>query len=197
MFNWVHDLYILLTAKIPAPRTAMVLAVTALVLHLLMQPWDKEMTEMGLYAPVLAYLLGHMIAFSTNLPYALSKINPRSVIAMWLAFATALMMAPTMQWAQHAVSIGFLLQIAAFIVLYWFGDEDNQPLWFARDWKIGQRNAANWYVTRGLALVLLNETLISQGSPTDWIVGLCLGNVALHYLLFWTVLATHPFEDAE
>lgn len=195
MFGWLYDLYLLLTAKIPPPRTAMIIAVVALTTHLMMLPWEKELLEMGFFAPVIAYLCGHFFAFSVNLPNAATKVNGRAVLAAWLSFVTVLVLSPTLEWAQHAISIGFILQTIAFGVLFHFGGEDNQPLWFAQNWSIGKQNAANWYITRGLAMVLLNEILIADRNPTEWIVGLCLGAIALHYLMFWTVLATHPFED--
>lgn len=198
MPNWIIDLYLLVTARVPAPRSLMILASTALVVHLLMQPWSEELAEMGLFAPVLAYLAGHFAAFWTNLPDTVRSMNGRrgrSVLALWLSFATAIMMAPSLAWAQHTITLAFILQLMAFIVLYRLGGTDHQPGWFARDWHVGRRNAANWYITRGVGIILLNEALIRQGSPTDWIVGLSLGLIAMHYLMHWTILATHPFED--
>jgi hypothetical protein len=49
-------------------------------------------------------------------------------------------------------------------------------------------------VVRLVALILLNELAARHGTALDWIIAITLGPIALHYLMYWTILATHPYD---
>jgi hypothetical protein len=114
------------------------------------------------------------------------------LILIWLAAYAGVMALPSLAAAQAAFTLALAVYLCLFVVVFYLLDDGDKVGWFARDWTDGKRNAANWQVARIVALILLNEQAARYGTAFDWIVAITLGPIALHYLMYWTIFATHP-----
>lgn len=201
MPNWVIDIYVLLTSRVPIPRMLFLFSVITLSLFTLTSHHHAALKEVGLVLPVMCALFGHVAVVAVKMPASLQsyeRIGIRNaggkLILIWLAAYAGAMALPSLAVAQAALSLGIAVYLCMFVVVvFLFGDGDKVG-WFARDWDEGQRNAANWQVARLFALILLNELASRHGTAFDWIIAITLGPIALHYLMYWTILATHPYD---
>ena len=201
MPNWAFDLYALVTSRVPFPRGLVLLAIVSMTAFLLLHPWHTELTELGLPEPVvLALLAGWLANVSKTLPFVVSEIESvrqavGTTLLLTLSLSAFFLFAPQTIWVQHALSLFALTTVVLFV---WFYNTEgpNGFSWIGRNWEKGQRNAANWHVTSRVGWIVVNESLIRFGSPSDWLVGIVLSNIALHYLTYWTIIATHPYDDA-
>ncbi len=200
MHRWFDDIVWLLTRRLPFPKGGAAFAVAALAGYFLMLPWSEIIMETGLPHPAaLAFIIGYMALISVALEDTIRSLDRDRIahpdaIILPLTFVGVLFFLPSLAWVQHAVSIAVALWILAFIALYSSTGGPKTVPWFARDWRSGQRNAANWVVAERVAFIVINEALARHGTATDWIVGLALAFIALPYLRSWTIIATHP-ED--
>ena len=203
MPNWIIDIYVLLTSRVPIPRMLFLFSVITLSLFTLTGHHHETLAQIGLVLPVMCALFGHVAVIAVKMPETLEtyeQIGIRNaggkLILIWIAAYAGVMALPSLAAAQAALTLGIAVYVALFVVMfYMFGDGDKVG-WFARDWTDGQRNAANWHVARLVALMLLNEVTAKHGTPFDWIVAITLGPIALHYLMYWTIVATHPYDNA-
>lgn len=202
MPDWLLDIYVLVTSRVPRPRSLFLFAMVSLSSLLLIRPVGPAMSDAGIAPAALAVLLGYVAVVALNLPATLAKFErdkqaERTVLGVVLALCAGCVFAPSLIWVQHGISGLIAFYTLAFILLFMDRESRDTLPWFARDWTSGQRNAANWNVVRLVALILGNEALTRFGSGTDWVVGAALGPIAAHYLMHWTILATHPYEDEE
>ncbi len=202
MPDWVIDLYVLVTTRVPRPRSLFLFGIMGLSSYTLMQPFRDTLLAFGFFPAALAALLGYLAVVALNLPRVVSQMGSdgatsRIILSIVLAISAAALFAPNLTWVQHGVSGLIAIYTLAFIALFLSPQHRGGIGWFAVSWNTGQRNAANWHVVRLVGLILGNEAVIRFGSPTDWVVAMALGPIALHYLMHWTVIATHPYEDEE
>ena len=201
MPNWIIDLYVLLTSRVPIPRMLFLFSVITLSLFTLTAHHHASLTEIGLVLPVMCALFGHVAVIAVRMPDSLQTYDRIGIpnaggklILIWLAAYAGIMALPSLAVAQAAFSLAIAVYLSLFVVtVFMFGDGDKVG-WFARDWDEGQRNAANWHIVRLVALILLNELAAQYGTAFDWIVAITLGPIALHYLMHWTIVATHPHD---
>jgi hypothetical protein len=177
-------------------------SVITLSLFTLTAHHHETLAQIGLVLPVMCALFGHVVVIAVKMRETLQtyeKIGIRNaggkLILICLAAYAGAMALPSLAAAQAALTLGIAVYVALFVMFYMFGDGDKVG-WFARDWTDGQRNAANWHVARLVALMLLNEVTAKHGTAFDWIAAITLGPIALHYLMCWTIYATHPHDTA-
>lgn len=202
MPNWVFDIYVLLTTRVPIPRMLFLFSVITLSLFTLTAHHHAALNEIGLVLPVMCALLGHVAVVAVKMPDTLSTYEriglPNAgskLVLIWLAAYAGMMALPSLAAAQTALSLGLGIYLCLFVVVFYMLGNGDKIGWFARDWDEGQRNAANWQVVRLVALILLNELAARHGTAFDWIVAITLGPIALHYLMYWTIVATHPYKE--
>ena len=202
MPHWLIDIYVLLTSRVPLPRMLFLFSVITLSLFTLTAHHYETLAEFGLVLPVMCALVGHVAVIAVKLPESLNTYERIGIqnaggklILIWVAAYAGLMALPTLAVAQVALTLGIMIYLCLFVIVFYFFGDGDKVGWFARDWTDGKRNAANWHITRLVALILLNELSSRYGTPFDWIVAITLGPIALHYLMYWTILATHPYEE--
>lgn len=195
-------IYVLLTTRVPIPRMLFLFSVVTLSLFTLTAHHYETLAQIGLVLPVMCALFAHVAVVTVKLPDTLETFdriglrNPGGkLVLIWIAVYAGIMALPTLAAAQIALSLGIAVYLVLFVVVVYFWGDGDKVGWFARDWNDGQRNAANWQVARLTALIVLNEAAARHGTPLDWIIAITLGPIALHYLMYWTILATHPYEN--
>lgn len=200
MNSFLTDLFVLLTSRVPLPRNTMIFGLMTLIAYTLFAPHYAEFSEAGLILPVLCAVFGYVTVVSLNAPFTIrrltemneKRVGPKTFLAPFAVCACAIF-APSLASAQHAISIALGLTALLSLVLTYgnlLPEEDTPLLEEAR------RNAANWHIARLVALLLGNELVARNGTPTDWVIAMCLGPIALHYLMYWTIIATHPYDQA-
>jgi hypothetical protein len=201
MPHWLIDIYVLLTSRVPIPRMLFLFSVVTLSLFTLTAHHSAALSQVGLVLPVMCALFGHVTVVAVKLPDTLETFDRIGIpnasgklLLIWLAAYAGIMALPSLAVAQLALTLAITIYLALFVVTVYLFDDGGKVSWFARDWDEGQRNAANWNVIRLLGLILLNEAAARHGTAFDWIVAITLGAIALHYLMYWTILATHPYE---
>lgn len=199
MPNWVFDIYVLLTSRVPIPRMLFLFSVITLSLFTLTAHHHAALAEIDLVLPLMCALLGHVAVIAVKMPDSLDTYerigipNPGSkLILICLAAYAGAMALPSLAAAQAALTLGITIYLSLFVLVFYVVGDGDKIGWFARDWNDGQRNAANWQVVRLVALILLNELAARHGTAFDWIIAITLGPIALHYLMYWTIVATHP-----
>ena len=199
MPNWVVDIYVLLTSRVPIPRMLFLFSVITLSLFTLTAHHHATLAELDLVLPVMCALFGHVAVVAVQMPASLQtfeRIGIRKaggkLILVCLAAYAGVMALPSLAVAQTALSLGIGVYLCMFVLVFYLAGDGDKIGWFARDWNEGQRNAANWQVIRLVALILLNEIAARHGTAFDWIIAITLGPIALHYLMYWTIVATHP-----
>lgn len=203
MPHWLIDIYVLLTSRVPIPRMLFLFSVVTLSLFTLTAHHSAALSRVGLVLPVMCALFGHVAVVAVKLPDTLETFDRIGIpnasgklLLIWLAAYAGIMALPSLAVAQLALTLAIAIYLALFVVTVYLFDDGGTVGWFARDWDEGQRNAANWNVIRLLGLILFNEAAARHGSAFDWIVAITLGAIALHYLMYWTILATHPYEKS-
>lgn len=202
MPNWVIDIYVLVTTRVPIPRMLFLFSVITLSLFTLTAHHHVALKEFGLVLPVMCALFGHVAVITVKMTDTLTTYERIGIpnagsklILIWLAAYAGVMALPSIAAAQTALSLGIAIYVSLFVVVFYMFDDGDKIGWFARDWDEGQRNAANWHVVRLVALILLNELAALHGTAFDWILAITLGPIALHYLMYWTIVATHPHKE--
>lgn len=203
MPQWLNDIHVLLTSRVPIPRMLFLFSVVTLSLFTLSAHHAATLAQVGLILPVMCALFGHLAVISVRLPSTIDSLerigmaNPGGkLVLILIAGYAGLMALPTLSMAQSALSLGVLLYLFLFMVVFYLVDDGSKISWFARDWDDGKRNAANWHVIRLVSVILLNEIVAKHGTPFDWIIAITLGPICLHYLMYWTIYATHPHDNA-
>ncbi len=197
--NYMIGLYVLLTSRVPLPVNTMLFGIATLSAYTLLAPHYVAFSEAGLILPVLCAVFGYVVVVGLNIPATAERferengrvIGPRHFAAPFV-LCTIAVFAPSLEWAQHTISLLLGATALIFALFSCFGetlrlDETN--------WDEAKRNAVNWHVARLVALVLGNELVARTGDPSDWIVAMCLGPIALHYLMYWTIIITDPHQS--
>lgn len=198
MNSFLTDLYLLLTSRVPIPQNTLIFGLTTLIAYTLFAPHYADFAELGLVLPVLCAIFGYVTVVSLNAAATVQRladqgakrVGPKTFLVPFSVCALAIF-APSLAWAQHAITVALGLTAIVSLVLTYgnFLPEEGSPhLAEAR------RNAAHWHIARLVALMLGNEIVARNGTPTDWVVAMCLGPIALHYLMYWTIIATHPYD---
>lgn len=196
MNSILTTLYLLLTSRVPLPRNTMIFGLMTLIAYTLFLPHYADFAEAGLILPILCAIFGYVTVVALNVPSTMRRllemndrrVGPKTFLAPFAVCACAIF-APSLEWAQHTISV--LLGLTALMSLaLTYGNllpEEETPLL-----QEARKNAANWHTARLVALLLGNETVARTGTPTDWVIAMCLGPIALHYLMYWTIIATDP-----
>lgn len=202
--NYLIGLYVLVTSRVPLPVNTMLFGMCTLAAYTLLAPHYAAFTEAGLILPILCAVFGYVVVVGLNVPATAERferehgkvISARAFAAPFILCSVA-MFAPSLEWAQHAISV-LLGGTAVIFALSTVCDQTGaRSVIFGTDSCEARRNASNWHVARLVALILGNELVASSGSPTDWVVAMCLGPIALHYLMHWTIIVTHPHQGLE
>ncbi|SHH92118.1 hypothetical protein [Marivita hallyeonensis] len=202
MPNFLIGLYVLLTTRVPIPTNTMLFGMSTLAAYTLLAPYYAAFTEIGLILPVLCALFGYVFVVGLNVPATVERLErengkvtgPRAFAVPFILCSVAIF-APSLEWAQHAISL-LLAGVAMVFAIFTIGGPSNSKSeLFGEGWDEGKRNAANWHVARLVALIVGNELVSRTGTPTDWVIAMCLGPIALHYLMYWTIIVTHPYEN--
>lgn len=203
MPDWVTSIYVLLTSRVPIPRMLFLFSVVTLSLFTLTSHHYSTLDQVGLVLPVMCALFGHVAVIAVKLPDSLQMFDRigitnagDKIILISLATYAGVMSLPSLDAAQTALSLGIAIYLGLFVLVVYMLRGGDKIGWFARDWDVGQRNAANWHIARLVALILLNETAARYGSAFDWVLAITLGPIALHYLMHWTIVVTHPHDKA-
>ncbi len=198
---WLIDIYILLTSRVPVPRMLVLFATVTLACYTVLASRTLLFLEMGVLVSVLSMMAGHLAVTFVKLPETIDRLtsagwaNPeRRLFAIYMAGYATVIWLPSVELAQTALTIAIAIYLTVFVGLTLLCNGAKDLPWFAQTWDTGRRNAANWHIARMTALILLNEMVSKFGNPTDWVVAITLGPLALHYLMHWTILATHPHE---
>lgn len=202
MNSYILGLYVLVTSRVPTPVNTMLFGVATLAAYTLLAPHAEAFADVGLILPVLCAVFGYVMVVGLNVPATVERIErengkvigPRAFAAPFVLCAVAVF-APSLEWAQHAISLLLAATALVFASLTIAGSTNVKSHLIGGHWDEAKRNAANWHVARLVALILGNELAASSGSPTTWVIAMCLGPIALHYLMYWTIIATHPYEN--
>ncbi len=201
MPNWVINIYVLLTTHVPIPRMLFLFSVVTLSLFTLTAHHHETLGHIGLVLPVMCAIFGHVAVVTVKMPDSLQTYEDIGIrnaggklILIWLAAYAVAIALPSLAVAQAALTLAIAVYLCLFILVVFMCGDGDKVGWFARDWPDGQRNAANWQIIRLVALILLNELAARYGTAFDWIIAITLGPIALHYLMFWTIVATHPYD---
>ena len=202
MPDFLIGLYVLLTSRVPVPTNTMLFGIATLAAYTLLAPNYAAFTEAGLILPVLCAVFGYVVVVGLNVPHTVERLarengkvtGPRAFAVPFVLCSVAIF-APSLAWAQHAISFllaGAALVFAAFTI---GGPSTSKTALFGEGWDDAKKNAANWHIARLVALIVGNELVARTGTPTDWVIAMCLGPIALHYLMYWTIIVTHPYEN--
>ncbi|MFP7674385.1 hypothetical protein ACG74X_13640 [Marivita sp. S0852] len=202
MYSYILGLYVLVTSRVPLPVNTMLFGVATLAAYTLLAPHASAFEEVGLILPVLCAVFGYVIVVGLNIPMTAERferengrvIGPRAFAAPFVLCSVAVF-APSLEWAQHAISLLLGATALGFTILTLAGSAKSTTNAFGNAWVEAKRNAANWHIARLTALILGNELAASSGSPTNWVIAMCLGPIVLHYLMYWTIIITHPYES--
>ena len=194
MYSYLIGLYVLLTSRVPLPTNTMLFGIVTLAAYTVLAPNYVAFTEAGLILPLLCAVFGYVVVVALNIPATAERferengrvIGPRAFLLPFI-LCTCAVFAPSLSWAQHAISLLLGATAIAFVVYSVISADDDT-------WDEGKRNATNWHVTRLVALIVGNELVARTGTPTDWVIAMCLGPIALHYLMYWTIIVTHPYQ---
>jgi hypothetical protein len=202
MNSFLNGLYVLLTSRVPLPKNTMFFGVGTLSAYTLLAPRYAAFTELGLILPVLCAMFGYLVVVALNAPRTVERLRNADIkrigphaFAIPFALCVAGVFAPSLEWAQHFISIllgGTALVFVSVTVAGAFKADSNM---FGDGWNEGKRNAANWHVARLVALMVGNEAVARTGTPADWVIAMSIGPILLHYLMYWTIIVTHPYEE--
>lgn len=195
MYSYLIGLYLLLTSRVPLPVNTMLFGIVTLATYTLLAPHYVAFADYGLILPILCAVFGYLVVVSLNIPATAERVarengkvlGPRAFLVPFVLCSCAIF-APSLAWAQHAISL--LLGAAAMV----FAAGAFSSASSDHSWDEGKRNAANWHIARLVALIVGNELVARTGTPTDWVIAMCLGPIALHYLMYWTIIITHPYS---
>lgn len=198
MYSYLIGLFVLVTSRVPLPVNTMLFGIATLAAYTLLAPHYAAFSQAGFILPVLCAVFGYVMVVGLNIPATAERferengrvIGPRAFAAPFVLCAVAIF-APSLEWAQHAISV--LLAVAALLFAL-FSLMGGIGLKEGDLWDEARKNAANWHVARLVAMVLGNEMVARYGTPTEWIIAMCLGPIALHYLMCWTIIITHPYQ---
>ena len=112
--NYLIGLYVLVTSRVPLPVNTMLFGMCTLAAYTLLVPHYVAFGEAGLILPILCAVLGYVIVVGLNVPATAERferengkvISARAFAAPFILCSVA-MFAPSLEWAQHAIS--FLL----------------------------------------------------------------------------------------
>lgn len=202
----LFGLYLLLSSPIPVPKLPLVRAMMVVLTYPVFFAHDPMLRTHGLSAVQLAIIAGHCAAIWYAAPMLARALRGNTAAASQIKILfsfhfialTMITFAPAPVWIQHGVSVFWALYALVFA---YFAKLDLPGLqefsWPGRHWDVGQDNAANWHILRYLGLILANEWLVANASLSEWLIGFALLPILFHALFWWTINATHPFEEEE
>jgi hypothetical protein len=193
----MSDIYALVTTRVPFPKTPAFFALRLLTCYCVAMALQDQLAAVGLDPVTVALISTYTLNLWRKTPQILGDQDADivwGVMALMLALCAAILFAPSLIWLQRGYSFGLILIVVGFLMQY-KADGPDSFSWFAQHWRCGQRNAANWHVARLAALLACNEAIIQHGTATEWVISIAILPIAMYYLMYWTILATHPYED--
>lgn len=204
MQSFLIGLYVLLTSRVPLPANTMLFGLGTLSAYTLLASKYAAFTQSGLILPVLCAMFGYLLVVTLNASNTVERLRNAEVrrigplaFAIPFALCAAGIFAPSLEFAQHVISILLGLTALVFVSVTLVGASSAKSHMFGEGWNEGKRNAANWHVARLVALMVGNEAVARTGTPTDWVIAMSIGPILLHYLMYWTIIVTHPYEDSD
>lgn len=198
------SLYVLLTTPIPVPWAQLTKSVTLILAFAAILPFAVPLATVSLSPLKLALLATIVVSGHRNLAPTLRQFNRDeltptvigTLVLMVLTVSSVIVLAPSDGWLQHAISLGWVLYGGLFALILWL----DRPLlgkfnWLAQHWPVGQENAARWMILRYFGMATANEFAIAHFSTTEWLVCVAALPIVFYALYYWSVLATHPYED--
>lgn len=197
MPNWMLDIYAVLRTPVPFPKQAVQFALTLLGCYSLAMLLQTPLAVTGMHPAAIGWLGALVINLWRKMPVILADTKANialHVLGILLLVCAAIIFAPSLYWVQRGYSCGVLFILTGFVICY-AADGPNSFPWFAQHWPTGQRNAANWFIIWYVALLTINEAMMRHATATEWLISIALLPAIGHYLLHWTIIATHPYEE--
>lgn len=206
MLNGFRNLFLLLSSPVPIPRMVLWRALTVFLALLVFSPFEQQLQAVGLSTLTLAVLFSFAVLLWFNIGgLAWSRTDiaiDRSVFGLVsfviVGFFGVIVFLQSDSLIQHGVTIYYGLWTVYVLILRCLGEEALAQSNFSfRDWPVGRVNAAQWLALSAFAQFLINETLVRSVTTTQWLVAFAVVPFIFHYLWYWSVIATHPYEDED
>ena len=197
MAHWFRQLRALVTTHVPFPRAQAFFGALLLAFYGLAMVFQHPLAALGLHPAVLAFVGAFTVSLWYRTPAVLGGQDPDvawPVLAAMLVVLTGILFVPSLVWLQHGYSLFLAGLIAIFVGLYNV-EGPTGFVWFAQHWRCGHGNAANWHVCHHAALLVCNEAILRHATATEWIISIAILPILMHYLTYWTIMATHPYEE--
>ena len=194
------SLYVLLTAPIPVPWTLLIKGAVVVLAYALARPFEDVI---GIGAINIAVLAGILAAAYRNLPRVFSVKIPTATalgtmvpLIMGLSAVTLYLPAALLPFA---ITLGWAAMGALYgAMLLWDRALFEEAGWTTESWGLeGQVNAVRWTILRCAGMATANAYAATYGTSAEWIVAYAVLPIVFHALFYWSILATHPYEDDE
>ncbi|SFR40881.1 hypothetical protein [Litoreibacter janthinus] len=191
------SLYVLLTTRLPIPKGLLARATAVIFAYMVAKVIVPQL------ALNIAVAMGLAATLWVRLPQAWFEGENRdastgaTLVAISLSLIAICLFLPA-NMLQISISLGFFT-MAALYGLIWVLDSDllDKMGWDAKNWGVeGRANAVRWQVVRCVGLGVANAYTSLHYPPHEWVVAHAALPLIAYLLYHWTVIATHPYEDA-
>lgn len=193
------SLYVLLTTPVTVPRLLLAKAAAVVLAYALVRPWAPGI---GIGAVNIAVLAGLLVIVFHKLPFQMKSRGNMSgsagtVVVLVVGLCAVVLYTPAVL-LPYAISAGSALMAVIYgAALRWDRPMLDQLGWPRDDWGVGgQTNAVRWSILRCVGLSVTNAYAATFGTQAEWVVSYAALPVVFYYLFQWTVIATHPYDDA-
>lgn len=187
----------LITAMPPVPAASLIPAIALLVVFSGMTVLNLEI--FGFTPFIAAIFVMYIVLFAMNLRPTKRQTSPTH---LWVSYSIVLCIPLSVliigdpHYGQRLYSVGSLIFASLLFVGIKFDRDYLQYLrWIGRSFETGQENAAKIAILGQFMIILLNETAIRYASLTEWISIRAVLPLLVSYLVWVTILATHPFDE--
>ena len=197
----LYSLYALISTPPPNMGWFVLPGIVLVGSYLALSPFDAALTAAGVPAFILSVVLMHVALTGRAIP-ALREAaltSPKSLkiaLGAHIVLIGAMLLSADPLFCQRVWTATVCLRI---IMLASGLTLDRSMLkhmhWVGRGFDTGQNNAARWAIAGAFMLILINEATIAHGTPEQWILVRALSQPLVHALVYWTILATHPYDD--
>ena len=191
----------LLSAPVPVPWSLLLRAVVVTLGYMAFAPHAPVLATFGLHPLNLAFAAGVLSVLLYSGSDMIAKMDLRReealkiTLPLWALMLIGIIVQPT-SWLVWCVP-AMIACNGALLWLFLRFDPDciSRLGWTHENWGAGRDNAVYWNILRNFALAVALVGVARTGTPSDWIAGVALIPLMLHYLYWWTIFATHPDED--
>ncbi|TDT76804.1 hypothetical protein BDE40_0076 [Litoreibacter halocynthiae] len=196
------SLHVLLTTPIPVPWSLLIRGAVIVLAYTLARPIAPLI---GIDAVNFAALAGLITTVFRNLESTLMKqeIDPSvdamfvgSFVAITIGASAVLLYVPA-ALLPYVMSAGVATMGAIYsAVLLWDRPLLDRMGWTVEHWGVeGQANYVRWMILRCFGLAAATAYAAAYGTRPEWIVAHAALPIAFYALFYWTIIATHPYED--